>query len=338
MPYDPADSGAARGCHAVRLATQDVDDPEVPSESLPVVGSWLANGWGETPGEGWVAVDETDGPGDRGARVLGWYRMNLPDLENRDRATLTPVVHPAFRRRGIGRELVRHAARRAAGDGRSILVSGALQGTAGEAFASRLGAKPGLVEARRVQDLTAMAPGTVARLRAAAAEKAAGYTIVSWPGLTPVEYVAKIADALNAMNDAPSDEGWEDDLWDADRVRERHDAVIRVSPLRRYSVAALHEATGELAGLTQVYIDPGVPSWGYQGLTAVTRPHRGHRLGLLVKAAMLDWLAEAEPALERIQTGNAASNAFMIEVNETLGYRLLEPAWQLYQLPVTEAE
>ncbi|HTU06644.1 MAG TPA: GNAT family N-acetyltransferase, partial [Trebonia sp.] len=92
------------------------------------------------------------------------------------------------------------------------------------------------------------------------------------------------------------------------------------------------------AGLTQVYIDPGVPSWGYQGLTAVTRPHRGHRLGLLVKAAMLDWLAEAEPALERIQTGNAASNAFMIEVNETLGYRLLEPAWQLYQLPVTEAE
>jgi GNAT superfamily N-acetyltransferase len=330
--FDPADENAVRGCYDVRAATQEADDPQVPPESPPVVRGWLAYGWGENPGEAWTAVDEADG------RVLGWYRIDLPDLENRDRATMLLAVHPAFRRRGIGRELLRHAARRAAASGRSILAGPALQGSAGEAFASRAGAKAGLVEARRLQDLTAVPPGAVARLRATAAEKAAGYTVVSWPGPTPDEYIAKIAGALNAMNDAPSDEGWEDDLWDADRVRERHDAVLRVSPMRRYSVAALHDATGEVAGLTQVYIDPGVPWFGFQGLTAVTRPHRGHRLGLLIKAAMLEWLAEAEPALNQILTGNAASNAHMIEVNETLGYRLLEPAWQSYQLPVTEAE
>ena len=338
MPFDPADENAVRGCYAVRAAAQEADDPEVPSESLAVVRSWLADGWGENPGEGWIAVDEADGPDTGGTRVIGWYRIELPDLENLDRAMVALMVHPAFRRRGVGRELLRHAARRAADHGRSILMSNALQGSAGDAFAGRAGAKAGLVEARRVQDLTAMPAGTVARLRAEAAGKAAGYTVVSWLGLTPDEYVAKIAGALNAMNDAPSDEGWEDDLWDASRVRERHDAVVRVSPLRRYSVAALHDATGEVAALTQVYIDPGVPSWGFQGVTAVTRPHRGHRLGLLIKAAMLDWLAAAEPALERIETGNAASNSYMIEVNETLGYQLLEPAWQSYQLPVTEAE
>ena len=102
--------------------------------------------------------------------------------------------------------------------------------------------------------------------------------------------------------------------------------------LRGYTVAAQHEATGELAAFTQIRIDPANPSWAYQGLTVVTRPHRGHRLGLLVKAAMLEWLAEAEPALERIGTGNAASNQHMIAVNETLGYELVEPGWTFYEL------
>ena len=53
----------------------------------------------------------------------------------------------------------------------------------------------------------------------------------------------------------------------------------------------------ELAGLTELGIDPQDPSWAYQFITAVAREHRGHRLGLLVKVAMLDMLADAEPAL-----------------------------------------
>ena len=67
----------------------------------------------------------------------------------------------------------------------------------------------------------------------------------------------------------------------------------------------------------------------------MTRPHRGHRLGLLTKAAMLQWLAEAEPKVDRIVTGNAASNKHMIAVNETLGFELLEPGWQFHQISVS---
>ncbi len=69
----------------------------------------------------------------------------------------------------------------------------------------------------------------------------------------------------------------------------------------------------------------------------MTRKHRGHRLGLLVKTAMLDWLAVAEPQLERIVTGNAASNQHMIAINTELGYQLLEPLGQSYELPVVSA-
>ena len=90
--------------------------------------------------------------------------------------------------------------------------------------------------------------------------------------------------------------------------------------------------TGEMAAITAIDVDPEYPDWGIQQITAVARPHRGHRLGLLVKAVMIELLAAAEPALERIVTWNAVSNEHMIAVNEALGYELLEPGWNFYQL------
>jgi hypothetical protein len=42
----------------------------------------------------------------------------------------------------------------------------------------------------------------------------------------------------------------------------------------------------------------------------------------LVKIAMLDLLATAEPQVERIDTWNAEANKHMIAVNEALGYTI----------------
>jgi RimJ/RimL family protein N-acetyltransferase len=66
----------------------------------------------------------------------------------------------------------------------------------------------------------------------------------------------------------------------------------------------------------------------------VTRPHRGHRLGLLVKTAMLQWLAEAEPQLERIITWNAVANEHMIGINEALGYEVWGRPYRTFELAV----
>ncbi len=106
----------------------------------------------------------------------------------------------------------------------------------------------------------------------------------------------------------------------AQRVRERVNGLREHFGARDYSVAARHMATGEVAALTQVTVDPSDPGWGFQLITAVIAAHRGHRLGLLVKVAMLEWLATAEPKLERITTWNAEDNTHMIAVNEALGY------------------
>ena len=49
---------------------------------------------------------------------------------------------------------------------------------------------------------------------------------------------------------------------------------------------------------------------------------------------MLEWLAEAEPQVERVETGNALSNTHMIAVNEALGFVLVLPAFHNFELEI----
>jgi GNAT superfamily N-acetyltransferase len=327
VQWDGSDPGVLQACIEVLLAEHAADDPLGPPPSPRRIRGWLEHQ--TDPMELWLVEGSAGG-------VDGWYRLRLPQKENRDRAGLGLSVHPAARRRGIGTALLRHAAARAASHQRSVLASWAFQDSPGAAFARRMGATPGLVDARRVQVLASLPAGRIAALREQAARAAAGYSLVTWRGRTPERYLAGFAEVLNAANDMPRDPGDEDEVWDADRVR-AHDDVDELRGRRLYTVAALHDATGEMAALTDVEADPEAPAWGHQMLTAVVRKHRGHRLGMLVKTAMLQWLAEAEPQLERIVTGNATVNQPMIAINEDLGYQLLEPAGQSFEMPVAAA-
>jgi GNAT superfamily N-acetyltransferase len=326
-PWDPADEKTLRACYDVALAAHKIDEPVSPPKSYGLFGLYLRQGWDKTPGEAWVAS------GDDGT-VLGYYRMTLPDLENLDRATGGPTVHPAARRRGLGRALLRHEGERATAHGRSLLGADVGDDTAGDAFAQAVGARLDLQEIRRIQYLREIPAGTIDALRASAEKAAAGYSLVTWTGDNPVEYHGRLAEVLNAFNDAPHGENEEPEIWDADRVRERTGFTARAGLVRHYNVAAIADSTGEMAAFSEVIVDPESPAWGYQQLTAVIRSHRGHRLGLLVKTAMLDLLASAEPQLEYIETGNAASNEHMIAINEQLAYRVVKPGWRSYELPV----
>jgi hypothetical protein len=99
---------------------------------------------------------------------------------------------------------------------------------------------------------------------------------------------------------------------------------------------ARHDATGELAGLTMVEVGPERPEWGFQALTAVAREHRGRRLGLRLKLAMLDLLARQEPQVKHILTSNSQANEHMIGINETLGYRVIGPPERSWELPAAQ--
>jgi GNAT superfamily N-acetyltransferase len=325
---DAADQAVTRACFEVVQAAAETDDPDGPPWSLRRMRGWIE--FPSEPAETWICEDEAAGA------VRGWYFLIMPARENLDRAYLHLTVHPRWRRRGTGSALLRHAAGRAAASGRPVLGGGVFDNTAGAAFAGHVGAAPGLLDARRVLVLGKIPPGRVAALREQAARTAAGYSLVSWFGRTPDEYLARSAEAENAMADAPHDAGEEPEVWDAARVRVYDDVRVRQGR-QIYTIAALHDASGEMAAVTAVEADRDNPAWGHQLITAVTRKHRGHRLGLLVKAAMLEWLATAEPALERIVTGNAAVNQHMIAINEQLGYELLVPMVQGYELAVADA-
>jgi GNAT superfamily N-acetyltransferase len=106
---DLADTEKIRACHEVNLAADRIDTPEGPWLGDRAFRDWMTLGWGGDPREVWVAPAQ--GP------VAGWYRLELPDRENLDRAHLNLVVHPSARRHGIGRALLRHAAARTAAHG-----------------------------------------------------------------------------------------------------------------------------------------------------------------------------------------------------------------------------
>ena len=209
------------------------------------------------------------------------------------------------------------------------------RGSGGSGWARNCcGARPGVPEARRFLHVTAIGSGRIAGLRASAASAATGYSVVSWTGVVPDGHLDGVAYVREAMNGAPSEP--EDDYvhWDAGRVREQLNPRIEAYGDRFYTVAAVHDQTRQMAALTDLSVSPEFPEWGFQQMTAVARPHRGHRLGLLVKSAMLEWLASAEPGLRTIFAGNADSNEHMIAINEQLGYQQVHPGWHAQTLDV----
>lgn len=324
--FDPAaDDGKVDACYQMYVAGLPADDPDGPPMSERLFAAWMREGWGGERRETAVAADP-------GGGWAGGYLLELPDRKNLHLAELSIMVAPGRRRQGYGAALLRHAAGRAAAAGRTLLSARTRCGSPGSAFASAVGANAGVLDVRRVLELPAIPAGRLAGLRRTAEAAAQGYSLLSWTGATPEEHLDEVARVSAAMADAPRNPGEEAHRPDPQRIRdyERRGAEIGI---RRHTVVARSDRTGQLAGLTEIGVEPEEPEWGYQFVTAVTREHRGHRLGLLVKVAMLDVLADAEPAMRRILTENAGSNQHMIAINAALGFEILDE-WQSWQLDV----
>jgi RimJ/RimL family protein N-acetyltransferase len=323
-PFDAhADADSLRACYQIQSAASACDSPWLPPLSFPAFkGNW--QGWGsDDPHQSWLARDDA-------GEAVGCYRLSLPERHNPTVAFCELTVTPERRRAGAGRELLAHCTERARAAGRSRLQSFAPDGSAGEAFARANGASGGIDEVMRTMDVEASLPARLSALRAEAQPDVTGYEILSWQAPTPEEHLDEMVELHKIIADAPMDEGVEPMAMDADRIRKAEEALL-AKDMRHYTVVARHVATGLLVALTEIVTDPDIPGWGFQQLTSVRREHRGHRLGLLVKIAMLDLLAEREPDLRHIFTGNAGANEHMIAINEHLGYRIaaVYRSWEL---------
>ena len=309
---DVVDVRLAAGIENVRNAL------DAPWE-LPVTEHRMAmdvrHGWDGEPGRFFLAYD--------GDTLVGLGHVNASEWDNLDLAWVDVKVLPEHRRRGHGSAVLDRLIAEVVAGGRHLVGLDAWEGTPGPVFAEAHGF------ARRSQDLKrrlylADLPLEEARaIRDRAAAAASSYELVRLPGRTPDVLLDDVVELTRAINDAPTDDlEMEDEVYSPERVRSYEDAVIR-GDRRLYRLVARHRDSGELAGHTVVAVEGDTPEHSEQHDTSVARAHRGHRLGLLLKAEMVLWLAEAEPQVKTVDTWNAESNAHMIGVNEQLGYRVL---------------
>jgi GNAT superfamily N-acetyltransferase len=309
-----ADAGTLESCFHLVQECIRADQPDQGEWSQESFRAKWVQGFDGSPQESWSGADNS-------GEIAGCYLLTLPDRENVAMAWVVLRVSPGRRRAGLGTALLRHCAHRAALAGRIRLTADAWDGTSGAEFAKAVGARPGIANVHRTLRLDDAVRSRLPGLRREAEGRAAGYSALTWVGATPANLLEQVAAVHGAMADAPRDEGVESAVWDAARIQRAEKLVIG-SGMTQFSVGARHDATGQLAAITQVLTDSGAPDYAFQQITAVLPGHRGHRLGLLVKAVMLELVTEAAPEVTRIVTDNAGSNEYMIAINAQLGFEV----------------
>jgi GNAT superfamily N-acetyltransferase len=328
---DPEDRTALDASYEIRRNARARDVPDLPTLCRYRHDAGFRVPWPGNLDHHWMAYD--------GDQPVGVLSMSLPQLDNLDNADIELVVHPRHRRRGVGRALYGYAVAQVRALGRKRLFAGTVgmiaggphRDTPGADFAAAMSMAPALTDIRRRLDLnTADTSGHDAML-AAAWQRADGYSLVQWGDHAPDRYVADVAYLDGRLlTDAPmGDLKWEAEKVDAARIREGEQARLKIGS-RGYSTAVRHDATDRLVALTAIGLEHCNPEHGWQLITLVDPPHRGHRLGLISKIANLRYTLAAEPALKLIDTTNAESNSYMISINEQIGYRAVDSftEWQ----------
>jgi GNAT superfamily N-acetyltransferase len=311
--YDADDRLAVEAGRRVLEAARKVDSPFLPPLTVFRRTMDLRHGWDESPERHLLMrVDEVP---------VAAVDIELGEWDNRDLAWFVLVVDPAHRRQGHGSRLLSYAFDLAQQVGRTKFGAGGWETPASEPFAERHGFRRVSQEIYRVQLPRDLPPGLVEAAYAEAAPYASDYELVRVAGRTPDDLLPVVAELTASINDAPLDDlDIEDEVFPVERIKNYESATL-ASGHRLYRLIARRRSTGEAAGHTAVAVDAERPRLAHQHDTSVVRAHRGHRLGLVLKAEMLRWLAESEPQLAAIDTWNAESNLHMIEINERLGYR-----------------
>src|SRR6266550_8488082 len=243
-------------------------------------------------------------------------------------------VLPAHRRKGIGRQLLREVVA-GAGDADDIVLSFFTNDRvpAAAAFLDRIGAKTALTMHTNHLDLAALDRAMVADWAAIRTE---GYRLEWIDGDVPEARMQNVIVAYDTMNTAPrGDSAMQDWNTTPEQLRE-FDRSRRAAGRERRLVLAIHEATGDTAGYTELFYDPKIPHLIWQSGTAVVPSHRGHGLGKWLKAAMLERALRDWPKGNLIRTGNADSNAPMLAINTRLGFK---PAWadSIWEVGIADA-
>lgn len=290
-----------------------------------------------------VAVEDDGGSA---LTVIGHVLLYISTNANLHLAIVPELeVAPEARGKGVGRALAEAALDRVRATGRTTVLfsvdfgeedPGATEwvtassgqgrvtaGLPGIRLARSLGAECAIVERKSLLELP-LAPGALESFevesRAIAGD---AYRLHTWRDTIPEEWIDAYADLETALaaDEPRGDQDIETETWDAERVRTT-DAQHAARGNGYVITAAEHSGTGELAAMTMLlYPKDEAREYAEQDATVVLRAHRGHRLGMLVKAVNAQALLAAQPAVKRIWTWNNEENPHMLAINVAMGFR-----------------
>ncbi len=208
-------------------------------------------------------------------------------------------VDDRARRRGVGRALLQ-AVRDSAAPG-SVLRGIVVAGGPGSAFADSLGAT---VRARLVVlELRLPAPISVPPMPD-------GYSFRAWSGRTPDGLLDSYAAVKCHIADAPDSTAQLDPEWTPERVRAAE------SPGRFVGAVVHNEA---VVAFSEIDTAPGAVAASQED-TVVAPAHRGHGLGIAVKAALAATLHRDRPDIIAVTSTINAENAPMLATSRAAGW------------------
>ncbi|MFB6718550.1 GNAT family N-acetyltransferase [Kribbella sp. NPDC056345] len=312
----PDDEAGVAAASALETAAAKADCPGLVMSTPKGLANALRYGWDLNPGKKYLAHD-TDGT------LVGTVGLHFPKYENTDQVWFDAWVHPDHRDGTVFAELVAFAEQEARAAGRTMMGLNTFDTPYYIALAAENGYEQKAVEVNRKQDIAGLDWELVQSLYDGAVAKSAEYELVRIKGALPDDMIEEMIAVVESINDAPTDDlEIEDDVYSTERMRAYEEAQAKCDNTI-YRLIARQKETGALAGHTVIAVERERPEMGWQHDTAVSRDHRGHRLGALLKAGMLLWLREVEPQLTRVDTWNAESNNHMISINEQLNYEIV---------------
>lgn len=266
---------------------------------------------------------------DADGRLLGGSLLFIPLLDNLTMAFVGAFVSPAEQGKGVGSALVEHVLEQVRSAGRTKVLAEASYGFEhrddhrSRRFAERHGFVLASTEVSRRLDLPIAETQLQAWMDEAAPHHEA-YRVETFVDHVPDALLPSLCHVLNQLAlDAPTGSIDFEAEQSTPQVRRQHDARNKKIGLRRYDTVAI-DASGDVVAASAIGVPDDDSGRVHQWSTIVLHAHRGHRLGLALKAHNLRAVQRAHPDRQSVHTCNEENNAPMVDINERFGFKPVE--------------